>query len=85
MPINSTVQLCGAKARQRNYLPCRQPAMKNGRCRLHGGKSTGAKTLEGKIASAEANLKHGLYTHEAALKRKEMQMMMEWRDGLDDL
>tara|TARA_B100001123_G_C15224851_1_gene992747 strand:+ start:294 stop:743 length:450 start_codon:yes stop_codon:yes gene_type:complete len=30
--------LCGAKAK-RTGLPCRQPAMKNGRCRLHGGKT----------------------------------------------
>jgi len=31
---------CGAKSK-RTGKPCRQPAMPNGRCRLHGGKSTG--------------------------------------------
>ncbi|TLS66570.1 hypothetical protein FEF65_10055 [Mariprofundus erugo] len=31
---------CGAHARTTGK-PCRQPAMANGRCRLHGGKSTG--------------------------------------------
>ncbi len=82
MPINSTVKLCGAKARQRQHKPCRQPAMKNGRCRLHGGLSTGAKTPEGKIASAQANLKHGLYTSDAMIERKKMRMMMKWRDDL---
>jgi hypothetical protein len=29
---------CGAKCK-RSGLPCVQPAMKNGRCRLHGGKT----------------------------------------------
>lgn len=83
MPINSTVKLCEAKARQRQYLPCRQPAMKNGRCRLHGGKSTGAKTEQGKIACAKANLKHGLFTHKAEMERKAMQIMMQWREDLN--
>ena len=82
MPINSTVKLCGAKARQRQYKPCRQPAMKNGRCRLHGGKSTGAKTQEGKIKSAEANLKHGFYTKQAIQERKNFLVMMQWRNEL---
>lgn len=31
---------CGAKAKK-NGLKCRQPAMENGRCRMHGGASTG--------------------------------------------
>jgi glucans biosynthesis protein len=31
---------CGAKTRK--GIPCRSPAMPNGRCRMHGGKSTGA-------------------------------------------
>ena len=30
--------VCGAKAK-RTGLPCQQPSMKNGRCRLHGGKT----------------------------------------------
>ena len=81
MPINKSVKLCGAKARQNKNQPCRQPAMKNGRCRLHGGKSTGPKTLEGKKRAAEANLKHGSYTNAAILERKRMQMMMKWRDA----
>ena len=36
---------CGA--RTRNGGCCRQPAMKNGRCRMHGGLSTGPRTAEG--------------------------------------
>ena len=44
--------LCGAHARSANR-PCRQLAMANGRCYLHGGKSTGAK---------QPKIKHGLCT-----------------------
>lgn len=85
MPINATVKLCGAKARQNKHQPCRQPAMKNGRCRLHGGKSTGPKTKEGKIKSARANYKHGFYTNAAIIEKKRMQMMMQWRDDLGEI
>lgn len=46
---------CGAKTK-RMGLPCRARAMANGRCKYHGGLSTGPKTLEGK-ARALANLK----------------------------
>ena len=31
---------CGAHCRTTGE-PCKNPAMKNGRCRMHGGKSTG--------------------------------------------
>src|ERR1017187_5310873 len=34
-------------AKNRRGMPCQCPAMSNGRCRLHGGKSTGAKTAAG--------------------------------------
>lgn len=83
MPINSTVSLCGAKSKQNNHQPCRQPAMKNrARCRLHGGKCTGPKTLEGKKKAAEANLKHGRYTKEAMMERMQMRMMMQWKKDI---
>ncbi len=39
--------------------------MKNGRCRLHGGKSTGPRTPEGLARARRANWKHGLYSAEA--------------------
>jgi hypothetical protein len=48
-------QRCGAFARSTGK-PCRMKALANGRCRLHGGLSTGPKTVEGK-AKALANLK----------------------------
>jgi hypothetical protein len=42
---------CGAKARSGN--PCRiKELYRSGRCKFHGGLSTGPKTLEGKRKSA---------------------------------
>ncbi len=37
---------CGARTREGN--PCKAPARSNGRCRNHGGLSTGARTAEGR-------------------------------------
>jgi hypothetical protein len=51
---------CGAKAHTTG-LACRAPAMPNGRCRLHGGKSTGPRTPEGLARLAAAHTTHGLY------------------------
>ena len=49
---------CGAKTRQ--GTACKNPAMKNRtRCKLHGGKSTGPRTPEGKARVAAAHTKHG--------------------------
>ena len=73
---------CGARSKRNNHQPCRQPAMKNGRCRLHGGLSTGPKTEQGKQKSARANLKCGHYTKAAIMERMRMRMMMGWRGNL---
>jgi len=53
--------LCGAKSK-RTGKPCRQPAMRNGRCRLHGGKSTGPRTKKGIDAIQRKHFIHGKYT-----------------------
>jgi hypothetical protein len=53
---------CGAQTRCGN--PCRQPAMANGRCRLHGGRSTGARTAEGLARCRTASLVYGHRTAE---------------------
>jgi hypothetical protein len=50
------------------------PAMRNGRCRLHGGLSTGPKTSEGLKRIHLALLKHGRYMKEAGQER------LEWRE-----
>jgi hypothetical protein len=54
-------QRCLAKTRR--GTECQRAAYKhNGRCRLHGGLSTGARTPEGLQRISEANLKHGRQT-----------------------
>jgi len=85
MPLKNIIRFCGAYSKQNNGKPCRQPAMANGRCRMHGGKSFGPKTIEGKVRSARANYKHGLYTKEAVFERKKMRIMMNWRKKISDL
>ena len=42
---------CGAKCKQRDGF-CVNPAMKNGRCYIHGGKSTGPKPKHGQSSKA---------------------------------
>jgi len=42
---------CGAKCKQRDGY-CVNPAMKNGRCYIHGGKSTGPKPKHGQSSKA---------------------------------
>ncbi|NBP46207.1 MAG: hypothetical protein EBU72_13520 [Betaproteobacteria bacterium] len=44
---------CGAHARSTGQ-PCQAKALANGRCRNHGGLSTGPKTFAGRQAIAEA-------------------------------
>jgi hypothetical protein len=39
--------------------------MPNGKCRLHGGRSTGPRTEAGRAALAAAQTKHGHYGAEA--------------------
>ena len=42
---------CGAKCKQRDGF-CVNPSMKNGRCYIHGGKSTGPKPKHGQSSKA---------------------------------
>ena len=58
---------CGARSR-RTGNPCRGPAMPNGRCKFHGGKSTGAPRGEG-----HGSYKHGRRTIQAREERQELQ------------
>ena len=63
-------QRCGAQTRR--GLPCKRPANKrNGRCRLHGGQSTGPKTAEGRAKIAAANTTTGQHTKAMIAKRRE--------------
>lgn len=60
---------CGAKTRRGTR--CQGPAMPNGRCRMHGGKSTGPRTPEGLVRCRRSRWKHGLRSHQAIERRKE--------------
>ena len=73
---------CGA--RTRSGMPCRSPAMTNGRCRMHGGASPGAS-----VGNTNA-FKHGLFTAAAIAERREvaalireMKSLVEQVDGQD--
>ena len=81
MPLLN-LRYCGAYTKQHaDHRPCRQPAMRNKvRCKLHGGKATGPKTPEGKIRSAEANFKHGMYTKTAIAEKLYYHDMLLWKN-----
>ena len=59
----NTAPRCGAKTRRGS--PCRCPALRGrSRCRLHGGYSTGPRTLEGLDRIRAANTRHGDFSAE---------------------
>ena len=62
---------CGAKTRSGGC--CGHYSMKNGRCRYHGGKSTGARS---------PRVKHGYYTKSAI---KDREWLRELLKDVDDL
>jgi uncharacterized protein YjcR len=59
---------CGAKTRK--GTPCKSPAMKNGRCRMHGGMSTGAPK------GNKNAFKHGHYSAEAVAERRAVRELI---------
>src|SRR5438046_3689932 len=60
---------CGARSK-RTGKPWQAAAMPNGRCKLHGGKSTGPRTPEGLERSRKANWKHGRRSRAANEERQ---------------
>ena len=49
----------------RRGTPCQRPArLPVGRCKLHGGASTGPQTKDGLARLTEAKIKHGKFTKE---------------------
>ena len=75
---------CGAKTRK--GMSCRGPAMANGRCRMHGGKSTGPRTPEGLERSRKANWKHGRYSAESiAACRYMRQLLRDSREMIEQV
>ena len=71
---------CGARTRAGGC--CRQPAMRNGRCRMHGGLSTGPRTAEGLARSRRARWKHGLDSAEIRALRRETMLTARRLAGL---
>jgi uncharacterized protein YjcR len=59
---------CGAKTRCGK--PCQSPAMANGRCRMHGGPSTGAPK------GNQHAYKHGRYSAVAIARRREISALI---------
>ena len=76
---------CGAKTRSGSM--CQRPAYKrNGRCRLHGGASTGPRTKDGIARIKAANTTHGRTTKEKlALAKQNAQYGRECRAELLEL
>jgi hypothetical protein len=66
---------CGAKTRKGEK--CRAPAMRNGRCRMHGGTSTGPRTLTGMSRSRRARWKHGLYSAAAKAEQRFIRQIFQ--------
>ena len=69
LPVNFlNAKRCGAKTRQ--GTSCLNPAMPNGRCRMHGGKNPGA-------PKGNRNaLKHGRYSQESLARKAEVQAIL---------
>ena len=63
MPMAHASARCGARAR--TGMACQSPAMPNGRCRMHGGASTGPRTPEGLQRIVKARTVHGGYSAES--------------------
>ena len=80
----SKAKRCGAK--NRRGTPCQCPAMRNGRCRLHGGLSTGPKTPEGLERIRQAATKHGRYSQQAKTEQRQYrELLCNFRDFLKEL
>lgn len=57
--------------------------MPNGRCRMHGGMSTGPKTAEGIERIRQARLKHGRYSAKGREERRLLRSVLgQCRDTL---
>jgi hypothetical protein len=68
LPLAHASPRCGARTRA--GVPCKAPAMPAGRCRMHGGSSTGPRTAEGLERIRKARTTHGMRTAEMNQMRK---------------
>lgn len=58
------------------------PAMKNGRCRMHGGTSTGPRTSDGKARCAAVNWRHGMRSAQVRAQSREFRARIRWRTSV---
>lgn len=70
---------CGAKTR--SGKPCKNGAMNNGRCRMHGGKSTGAPPE--KMKSNQNSKKHGFFSKYIPKETLEIMGMLNDKNPAD--
>jgi hypothetical protein len=83
MPLKNNSRFCGARCKRDKNRLCRQPCIKNrSKCRMHGGMSTGPKTIEGKKRSSIAPLKHGMFTKFAIAEKLKVREMLKWAKDL---
>ena len=68
-------------------MPCQRPAYKrNGRCRLHGSRSTGPKTEDGLGLLTAARTTHGKYTkNKRAVAKQRAEVGRQLRAELKEL
>ena len=70
---------CGARTRRGTF--CQSPAMPNGRCRIHGGRSPGAPRGE-----RNGRWRGGFYTEEAQGERSRLRdVIRKMRATMDEL
>ena len=75
---------CGAKTR--SGVPCAKfPMEGKRRCRLHGGLSTGPKTVAGRAAISAANTKHGRFKNWREKQAKERYYRAEIKRVMQDV
>src|SRR6476646_661140 len=72
LPLAQFCPRCGAKTR--SGRSCRSPAMKNSRCRMHGGSSAGP-TAAGIERIRQARTIHGRYSAEMIELRRMVAML----------
>ena len=70
-PPHEEIPRCGAKTRSGGR--CGHFSMTNGRCRYHGGASTGAH---------KPKVKHGMYTKSAIAERKWLSALLKEAESL---
>ncbi len=72
--IQPHAKRCGAKTR--SGVPCNNSGMRNGRCRMHGGKSPGPPK------GNKNAFKHGMYTKESIAERKIISKLLRNSRGV---